>query len=184
MHAEETAEQEKQRLLPEKPVEKEVVEKEVVERVSVARIMELLPSVSSSTTSPSVESNISSIAEHVYYPLSVGHSSNNVRDFRLPRNETKTTKYSFAMFLPRFLFEQYKRATNVCSLNQQTSPYIIKQTTNKRTSMNFCGRWEFPDLLFDRGDDQLDAWRACCESNHDASASHLRAFCECIPRDR
>ena len=54
-------------------------------------------------------------AERMYYPVRVGHSSDNVRDFRLPRNETRTTKYNPATFLPRFLFVQYKAATNVCA---------------------------------------------------------------------
>ena len=54
--------------------------------------------------------------ERLYYPVHVGHSSENHYRFAFPKNETRTTKYNVFTFIPRFLFEQYKKATNVCNL--------------------------------------------------------------------
>lgn len=79
----------------------------------------------------------------LYYPVHVGHGSENHRMFAFPSNETHTTKYNAVTFLPRFLFEQYKKATNVCSLSLSlsSSPSFVYHTSAKHMLTNRSSFW-------------------------------------------
>lgn len=68
----------------------------------------------------------------LFFPVHIGHGSENHRTFAFPSNETHTTKYNAVTFIPRFLFEQYKKATNVCSLFLSFSHTTRTRTTTSQ----------------------------------------------------
>jgi hypothetical protein len=51
-----------------------------------------------------------------YFPVRVNEPAANARH-PFPTNYTRTTKYTLLSFLPKNLFEQYRKATNVCRSN-------------------------------------------------------------------
>lgn len=50
-----------------------------------------------------------------YYPVTISDGTANHRTFSFPSNRMRTTKYTPWSFLFKLLWEQYKKATNVCS---------------------------------------------------------------------
>ena len=50
-----------------------------------------------------------------YYPVAISDGTANHRTFSFPSNRMRTTKYTPVSFIFKLLYEQYKKATNVCN---------------------------------------------------------------------